>query len=35
MLFSFFLFSLKCEDYLIKFNDMHNTLKPAIFINET
>ena len=29
------MFSVKCEEHLIKFNDMHNTLKPAIFINET
>ena len=30
-----FIFSLKCKEYLIKFNDIRNAVMPAIIINET
>jgi len=30
----FFIFSVKCKEYLIKFNDIHNAVMPAILINE-
>ena len=30
--FCIFTFSFKCEEHLIKFNDIHNTVMPAILI---
>ena len=32
---SFYIFFEMYKEYLIKFNDIHNALMPAILINET